>query len=131
MGTSRESMEIRTRWRLGMRPLIRWRWLRYRALRKEWVEDNLGPLVCWLRGHNIYNAADHGNMPPEYACRRCHKWVSSLPRKKFLKKLRQCEATYGDVRCTRPLGHKGDHGAPVDYTVFCTDEITWENRDAL
>lgn len=42
-------------------------------LRRLWWEDTFGPLVCWFLKHRPYNTL--ANDPPEWACRRCHRWL--------------------------------------------------------
>lgn len=72
-GPARESFRLNIAWRR----LFKWRTWRYAHNRKLLFEDNIMPLVCLARGHVPFNTSTI-HEPIEYACSRCHRWLSHL-----------------------------------------------------
>ena len=53
---------------------------------KTTYDDTFMPIICNLKGHKAYQP-DEKNDPNEYACKRCHRYITYNPRKEKLKKL--------------------------------------------
>lgn len=81
MGASRETCNIFLLIKLGFKyPDHRsyyWKrlWYIIRYQRKLMIEDTFGPIICWMIGHILYNAAECYDDPPEMACKRCHRYI--------------------------------------------------------
>lgn len=78
-GASREMMNVWRAWRVrgwrGLRRVLRWRTLRNRYDRADFLGDNFGPIGCFFLGHKPYNTSTIYE-PREVACRRCHRWLT-------------------------------------------------------
>lgn len=47
---------------------------RWRNAARYVFVDTFGHPLCWLAGHKPYRANSECD-PPEFACRRCHRWL--------------------------------------------------------
>lgn len=75
-GDARESLRLTTILKHRRHVLLTrrfWRYLDWRLC----LEDNFAWLICAVVGHVAYNTSDASD-PPEYACSRCHGWLSWL-----------------------------------------------------
>lgn len=76
MGCSREGFNLLTESGRYHFKRSRYKWHNRRLI----FEDTFMPLVCGLIGHRIYDSNREGDRvygPPEWACKRCHRYVDN------------------------------------------------------
>lgn len=70
MGASREGFDLFNKY--GRRAF--WRELKRGRIQSLMWVDTFGRFRCLLIGHDLYDA-NAGGCPPEFACRKCHKYI--------------------------------------------------------
>lgn len=61
-------------------------WYLIKKFDKITYEDTFMPIICKIKGHKPYQP-DEKYEPDEWACKRCHRYITYNPRKEKLKKL--------------------------------------------
>jgi len=61
-------------------------WYFIKHFDKLTYEDSFGPIICKIKGHIAYRP-DVKDVPDEWACKRCHRFIKYNPRLEKLKKL--------------------------------------------
>jgi len=62
-----------------------WYWIKH--FDKLTYEDTFMPIVCKIKGHKAYQPEPE--LDPDWACKRCHRYIKYNPRFEKLKRLKK------------------------------------------